>query len=619
MLWTSNVPLRMLFLALGLAWPVAAQAADAPSGPSAKPRAAMAAWDTGQPSTAPLASEILRAKKGWTQVPYLGLLASFQGDAVLESGPLLVVLRQHGSAAEILPAASQGSSALVHLHLASTGGELVSRLDRISLVENTRAAAALEVSGRTAKGVSVSARFRLKRGEPWLLAEPGAGAGRLRVACPSRFVVLPDFFADDILIDARNLSPNTAELPSENFVLHLLGQGDALAMCVFENRQQDVKINLAGTGEERTVTSSDIGFEGKKVWIALQHTPQLWYSHTIRPEEAGKFVRLDWTMPFPAAWRVDFTRTNGLTDSWEMLLQDDRGTGYLKPSWIGTEEDRLDATRRRWNTVIGSYFYPCWSDQRGQGYLQPLKTRALQMQGPLVIYPILRVAKTPLGAFTVADVMRNTLGVGPCEYILDREGQKSELQGRATCAVRAALQEIYAKKRQQAQRAEIDRILNDGLTFVTHIRSRITRYVDFGHKMLDYLAAQKKEHPELMGFLNEMETIVKEIDRRVADRADKIKTPDHVAAMNEDFRKNVRNDDGPEALAKCKKYAAALVEIGGNQDELVGECRWVVKALRQKAGLLLAQEPRAAAVATEIRTRTQEALRNPASHEGAHH
>ena len=34
----------------------------------------------------------------------------------------------------------------------------------------------------------------------------------------------------------------------------------------------------------------------------------------------------------------------------------------------------------------------------------------------------------------------------------------------------------------------------------------------------------------------------------------------------------------PDALKKCKAYAEALVEIGDNQDELSGECRWVVKA-----------------------------------------
>src|SRR5437660_9669819 len=227
--------------------------------------------------------------------------------------------------------------------------------------------------------------------------------------------------------------------------------------------------------------------------------------------------------------------------------------------------------------------------------------------------------QTPLDAFTVVDVMRNTLGVGPCEHILDVEGQKQEYKGRATCSVRDHLGEIYGKNQQKQQRAEVDKTLNDGLIFVTHIRGRITRYVEFGHKMREYLADQKKAHPELNDVLSELDKMAAEIDARVAARAEKIKTPAHVAAMNEDFRKNVRDDDGPNALANSKKYSQALVEIGDNQDELSAECRWVVKALRQKAGILLAQQPRLAAVAAEIRARTQVALRNPANHEGAHH
>ena len=49
----------------------------------------------------------------------------------------------------------------------------------------------------------------------------------------------------------------------------------------------------------------------------------------------------------------------------------------------------------------------------------------------------------------------------------------------------------------------------------------------------------------------------------------------------------------------------------------MAECRRVVKSLRQRAGIQMALEPRVAAVAGEIRARTQEILRNPAWHEGA--
>jgi hypothetical protein len=324
-------------------------------------------------------------------------------------------------------------------------------------------------------------------------------------------------------------------------------------------------------------------------------------------------------MPFPAQWRVDFTRSNDLTDSWEMLLQEQKNGDYTKPSWLGSGAEWIDRNRQRWNTVLGEYPYPCWSDSDRQGYLQPLRRSVLQLQGPVVVYPINRVAQTPLDIYTVVDVMRNTLGVGPCQHILDIEGQKSEYKGMATCEVRDTLTPIYEKNQQKEKRSEVDRALDGGLTFVKHIRGRITRYVEFGKKMRQYLAEQKQSHPELAAFLAEMDALTREIDDRVAARADEIKTPEHVARMNEDFRKQVRDDDGPDALKKCKAYTRALVEIGGSQDELVGECRWVVKTLRQRAGILVAQDARAAPIASEIRARTQEALRNPANHEGARH
>ena len=69
--------------------------------------------------------------------------------------------------------------------------------------------------------------------------------------------------------------------------------------------------------------------------------------------------------------------------------------------------------------------------------------------------------QTPLDAYTVVDVMRNTLGVGPCEYILDLEGQKAEYKGRATCSVRDELGAIYGKGQQKQQRAKVEKVLDE--------------------------------------------------------------------------------------------------------------------------------------------------------------
>ena len=281
-------------------------------------------------------------------------------------------------------------------------------------------------------------------------------------------------------------------------------------------------------------------------------------------------------------------------------------------------EDSLPRDRKRWTTVLGSFRYPCWIDRSGRGYLQPLK-EGLAFQGPALIYPISRVRATPLDAFTVVDVGRATLGVGPCEYILDVEGQKSEYRGRATCSNRDLIEGIFSRNEQKKRRADVEASLKDVMIFIRHIRGRIDAYVAFGHETLEFLDRRRQAHPELAKPLDELQRLARAIDECVAARKDHIKTPDDAQKMVDEFRATVLDDDGPDALAKCKKFTRAWVDIGGNQDELVGECRWAAKVLRQRAGLLMAADPRLADVAETVRTAAQKVLRNPAGHEGARH
>jgi hypothetical protein len=616
MRWFLDLPVSVFILFCVLA---CSAFAGAPAPKDGKTRAGVVVWDTGNKSATPLSPAALVGKNDWAVIPQDKTADSFQGDVVLSNGQIVAVLRQQEGTVDVHAFKPEGAVARLRLRLQTAGGEPAVRLERVALIENTKGGVCLDATYKTARGEVVAGKFRIKRGDVFVQAEPGTGAGKLRVECPGRFVILPDFFADDMTLDAQKFPLAAVELPSENFVLHPTGDGNALAMCVFENRQQDIKVTLAGAGAHRQATGSEIGFGGKKIWVALLDTPHIWHAHEFKPADAGKIVPLGWKMPFLAQWRVDFSRPDNLTDSWEMLLQEKKNGRYVKPSWLGSRDEKVPKDRERWNTVLGTYPYPCWSDQDRQGYVQPLKSDLVKFAGPALIYPIHRVKQTPVDVYTVVDVMRNTLGVGPCEHILDIEAHHAEFRGEATCGVRDTLDPIYEKKRQKAKRAEIDQMLDKGLTFVKHIRSRINTYVEFGHKTQKYLAEEKKKHPELAETIAEMEKLIQEIDRRWAARVKFMKTPDDVVKMNADFRKNVLDYDGPDALKRCKAYTSALVEIGDNQDELVGECRLVVKTLRQRAGILMALDPRAAALASEIRTRTQEVLRNPADYEKPRH
>ena len=625
----------------------------------------ISAWDTVRSSTRRMTSEDLTKRSDWKKLSRRQKPKSFGGDAVISNGRILTVLRKKGAAVDVYAVNANQSVLRVQARLQTIKGHTAAKLENVAVVEHTRAAVRLQAEYLTAAGVPITASFRIKRGGISLETSPGPGAGQIRIEAVSRYVVLPDFFADDILIDAAKIPVPRAELPSENFLLHLTGNGNSIAMCVFENRDQDVLVTFAGSGKQRVVTGSVIRFgeskknrknrkkqkgskdrPGRKVWVSLIEGKGIWHGFDVKREDAGKIRRLNWQAPYPAQWRTDFTRRNGLTDSWEMLYPDKDGKGFIKPSWLpsgaqgnkpsltstgkidvdaykvgGPASNRLGPDRKRWITVLGRYQYPCWTDKQHRGYVQPLKHRRadLEFLGSAVVYPIHRLPSTPIDQFTTVDVVRSTLGVGPCKYILSVEGQRQDHVGRATCHVRRLLKEIYGNKQQKLKQKEINIYLGDALDFVKHIRKRIDLYIDFRQKMGAYIAAQKKAHPDLTKTLTEMEKLLAELDSRVVRRRRGIKSPKFVIALNNEFRKNLLNYDGADSLIRLKRYTDALTGVGGSQDTLVGECRWIVRALRQRAALAMAVDPRFAPIAKEIRSRTQKVLLKPSAYEGARH
>ena len=582
---------------------------------------AMQLFDTSVRLPAALSLDALSMRDKWTLLPEDETKHKFKGDAVISNGKLAIALRQQGRGAEVYAATPKGW--VLRAELVAVADAPAALLSLVKIVENTSGGVAVDATFKTAKGKALTIGYELKLGQVFVQTQSRSDTKALQVLAPCRFAVLPDFFADDIVVDATELAAAQTELPSDNFFMHMLRNGESVVMAVWHPAKDDVRINLAGQDKARTITSSEIAYaKDGRVFVAVLDSPGIWHQRDIDSADAEKILPLDWKVPFTAHWRVDWRRDDNLTDSWEMLAQKPDGE-YVKHGWYGQPEsfgnvDWQHEGRRRWTTVLGSFQYPCWIDKEGAGYLQPLR-KGVRFLGPALIYPVNRVGATPLEEFTVVDVMRSTLGVGPCEYILDVEGQKKTYQGRPTCASRTILDTIYGKREQKQKKAEVQKTLDDVLAFVRHIRGRIDDYVRFGHDMIVYLEEQKKDQPGLAGLLAEMQDTTRKMDTYLARRKDGIKTPEYAAQLVTDFRTTLVDYDGDDALVKCKKITAALVGIGGNQDELVGECRMVVKILRQRAAMAMATDPHAAQTAKEVRRRTQQMLRNPTSYEAPRH
>ena len=581
----------------------------------------MGVFDTGTVSRVAPSGQAVAERDGWTKIAEDKRPSRFKGDVAFSNGRVSVVLRKAGAGAELYAHGQDGPT--LRAVLMPTVGKGPIRLVSVAVVENTSSEAAVDAVFRVSDGKEAGVRLRLQLGGTFVKTEPRGHVEALRLVAPCRFAVMPDFFADDIAVDAAELPEGNAELPGENFLLHMIGRGEAIVLAVWDQREKDIRVAVTGEGNKRAIRASTIPYGSKgRIYVAVLEGPSIWHWHDVAKADADRILRLDWKAPFAAQWRVDWRQEDGLVDSWEMLLQRPDGD-YFKPDWFSQSanygtNDWMKSDRQRWTTVLGRFQYPCWIDNDNQGYLQPLKKPG-KFQGPAVLYPLGRVGTTPLRALTVVDLMRATLGVGPCQYVLDVEGQKKQSAGIPTCDARTILNTIYAAGRQKERKADVEQAVADALAFIRHIRERIEVYLKFGHDTLAYLNEQKKARPELTDFISEMEELAKRIDGAVAARKDGIATPKYAAQLAEEFRATLIDYEEPDALEKCKKITAGFVKIGGHQDELVGECRMAVKIIRQKAALAISVDPRTAPVAKEIRRRTQEMLRNPVSYEAPRH
>src|SRR5262245_500807 len=183
MRWPGVVRVAALFLPLTLTWACETWGADAPPASPASPSAGITVWDTGRPAAGGLELAALAGKNDWTAIPLGETAGSFKGDAVLSNGRIVAVLRRQDPAVEVHAVNKGGTAARLRLRLLTAEGEPAARLENVAVVENTRGSASLEATFATAKGARVNGKFRIKRGDVSIQAEPGTGtgAGKLRV------------------------------------------------------------------------------------------------------------------------------------------------------------------------------------------------------------------------------------------------------------------------------------------------------------------------------------------------------------------------------------------------------------------------------------------------------
>jgi hypothetical protein len=194
-------------------------------------------FDTGAALAGDLPSAALAEKAGWVKVENDAAPGQFKGDVVFLNGRIAVVLRTGAAGAEIYSNSAKGWQRRALLAPAKAlGVGLVTppepaRLRAVKILASGPDAASVEGVFQGKGGQSLGLRCGLTRGQIFVETRPGEGTNRVRIEAPSRFGVIPDFFADDIVVDAARLPLDQAEIPTENMFLQTLGRAEAIVMA----------------------------------------------------------------------------------------------------------------------------------------------------------------------------------------------------------------------------------------------------------------------------------------------------------------------------------------------------------------------------------------------------
>jgi hypothetical protein len=533
-------------------------------------------FDTGTPASEPLTAAALASQVGWHQVPEDQLTHRFAGDAVCLNDRIVLVVRRHGQGAELYartPGTLNWRALLIPLARAADNPR---PLSGVRILENTPGAVMLEATFGRDAAASVAARFRLTTGQIVLEIRGGEGMRRLLVRANPTLVVVPDFFADDMIFTPAMITGNRIGLPTENQLLQLVAGGDAMLMCVWPSNTQHADAIVTGEGAARAIAGSEIDCpKDAHLWLASLEGKKLWHRQTIPLGNSQETVGLDWRPPFPAKWRGSLVGAHGIARSWQ-FRQEGKG-GSDSPESAGARSPCCITAER------------AFVETRD---VAPL-SQSPSDSAPLVVYPLDRSRGTPLSIFCMTDILRATLGVGPCQYILEAEGLDAE-EHPTPAQVTAWVEKLFAKKRSRRSADLIRQRLDQMTALVGRMQQRIDAYRQLAVTVRQ-LCADDGAHgtdAKTIGRLSQIATDMERIaTASVGTAAAARRFAAAIAAM-------IGQDN---AVADCRRVGTVLRALGNAQQRTLSQCRMAARRLQQECRMASPEDARAAACVGKVR------------------
>jgi hypothetical protein len=576
----------------------------------------IAVWDTGSPLAD--AADIGN-RSAWKVVPsdlfaleaeplkaasdpgYYGLEYSFKGDAVVQNRNVAAVfLSAKGRVAIYSKSAAQGDAGLGRkiLEFAPLQPKAPpAKIKRCEILHHSGDEVVVEVTFSVEGSEDLSAELSMGRDEI-VAIKPSAKMKGIRLLGPFEYGVVPGFVGDDLIYNpAEYPSADTLSIPAENVFVGLLNGGEDELVMTWPAGKQRMNLHLAQPPQgRRAIESIDFDNDGQSLYLATLSAPDIWHREELKPAFLEKDVPLTWKRPFPARWKTQLSE------------------GGVKTTYAFRH-----AKGTVWRGVAGSYDYPAWFD--GENALFHLGKK-VPPKGEAIVY-FLEGNDTPPAVLTPVEVMRATLGRPLSDSIMDIAGQKLRTHHRrggdgvhrsCTCGCTEAIQAIFDVAGEVGKKDDVKEALGDMNYFVECHLERIDEYRHFAADLMKFLQAKKTATPELKAFVESLEQTVQRIPQEYDAQKETMQSPEHAADLTRQTMA-LTASSSPNNKAAYMKLLETWRKMGGAQDYVVAQCHTITRSLFQEAGFGCANEPKAVALANEVRARCRQVLRNPDGYE----
>ena len=577
-------------------------------------------WDTDKHSEQSLAPDAVTKMDGWKEVTSED--ATIAGDACLVNAYLALVLRKGYKGAEWYYKSGDKLVKGPNIVPVGAGADKAKAINSFKVIDITKDRIILEAGLITESGKNITSRYLLKKDKPFIESQPRQGTEKILVEMQSKHAVIPDLFGADVVVTAKDSEAAQIRLPGEGTLLNLTDNGNAIVQCVWRSGDQDVRISLDGAGEGRNITGTEIAYKkdlDMHVWVGVVAAPAIWYQKKAGELDPVKFTKLDWQIPFRAQWRADYRRTDGLIDSWKVVIKKEK-EGEWEGFGVGPKKEGTV-----WHAARGTFGWPA-QIEKDMAYLRTTKFEALKNvkynpEGTIIIYPFQKYGASPKSAYAAVEVQKDALEDTPeftrPDEILVKTFPRSRYPG--VCYTTGDMEKIFDAKEEQKKKREIIERFTKMNFFNVVVRMRIEEYMAWRQKTGEFLVREKAAKPQLAGLIGEMEEQLARFDKAYADLKLAERTPAASHALVDKFIALVDSpEDEDKKNEKAKDLGKACRVIASNQDHSTGVFRMITKETRQRAGyrMMEAKDEASYAFAKEMRQRTLEVLQNTLGVEG---